>query len=454
MTFTNTGRGNIITCPNCRQPYPAQVEQIIDVGRDPAAKTRFLAGQTGTATCPHCGYRIGLLAPLLYHDPAKELFLVYVPMELGLQHQEQERVIGQLVKAVMDSTPPEKRRGYMFQPRPMLSMQGLIEAILAADGVTPEMLEAQRARLRLVETFLQTDEDQIPGLVQQYDSQIDEEFVEILAVAAENARMSGRQDMANHAMHVRDQVAALSTAGKRLLERAEAQDAAIEAVVRDLQALGERPTIDAFIDLVIRYAGDDDRLQALVGLQYPLFDYNFFQALTGRIDAAREPEKAQLEDLRARLTELTGRIRQQQEARAEVASEVLGEIVNSENVEEALRRNLPYIDEMFLMLLEASRQAAEQNGDQALAEKLKRVAEAIDALAEESMPEELRFIRELLRQDSLEAARAMIDAQAAQYGGALLPIMDSLLEQLKDQGQDALTEYVQALRAYTAEMVG
>jgi len=208
------------------------------------------------------------------------------------------------------------------------------------------------------------------------------------------------------------------------------------------------------MDLVIRYAGDDDRLQALVGLQYPLFDYNFFQALTGRIDAAREPEKAQLENLRARLTELTGRIRQQQEARAEVASEVLSEIVNSENVEEALRRNLPYIDEMFLMLLEASRQAAEQNGDQALAEKLKRVAEAIDALAEESMPEELRFIRELLRQDSLEAARAMIDAQAAQYGGALLPIMDSLLEQLKDQGQDALTEYVQALRAYTAETVG
>ena len=87
-------------------------------------------------------------------------------------------------------------------------------------------------------------------------------------------------------------------------------------------------------------------------------------------------------------------------------------------------------------------------------EKLKRVAEAIDALAEESMPEELRFIRELLRQDSLEAARAMIDAQAAQYGGALLPIMDSLLEQLKDQGQDALTEYVQTLRAYTAETVG
>ncbi len=454
MTLNQMGRGNVVTCPNCRQPYPAQVEQIIDVGRDPSAKARFLSGQSGTATCPHCGYRVGLLAPLLYHDPAKELFLVYVPMELGLQRQEQERVIGQLVKAVMNGTPPEQRRGYMFQPRTMLSLQGLIEAVLAADGITPEMLEAQRARLRLVETLLQADEEQLPALVQQYDSQIDREFLEILTVAAENAQLSGRQDLAAHAMMVRDQVVTLSSAGKELLQQAEAQDRAIEAAVQDLQALGERPTLEAFLDLVIRSGDDDDRLQALVGLQYPAFDYHFFQALTERIDAAPEPEKPQLEALRSRLTELTETIRKQQEARAETAAAILSQIVHSENMEEALLRNLAYVDEVFMALLDANQRAAEERGDRALAEKLKQVGETIARLAQESMPAELRFIRELLRQESLEAARAKIDAEAAQYGQKLLPIMDSLLEQLRGQGDAALTEYVQALRAYTAAAIG
>ncbi len=453
MTLNQAGRGNVVTCPNCRQPYPAQIEQIIDVGRDPSAKARFLSGQSGTATCPYCGYRVGLLTPVLYHDPAKELLLVYVPMELGLQRQEQERLIGQLVKVVMNGTPPEKRRGYMFQPRPMLSMQGLVEAILAADGITPEMLEAQRARVRLVETFLQTDDDQIPTLVQQHDGQIDREFLEILTVAAENAQMSGQQEMAAHAARVRDRVVALSSAGKELLKQAEVQEQAIEAVIQDLQALGERATLDAFVDLVIRYADDDDRLQALVGLQYPAFEYNFFQALTGRIAGASGPEKARLEALRTRLTELTETIRRQQEARAQAAASVLTEIINSENIEEALRRNLPYVDELFITLLEANQRAAEERGDRALVEKLEQVADAVAALAEENMPAELRFIRELLSQESLEDAQAMIDAQANRYGAVLLPIMDSLSEQLQEQGQQALSEYVQMLRAHTATVV-
>ena len=43
-------------------------------------------------------------------------------------------------------------------------MQGLIDQVLQADGVTPEMMQAQRDRVKLVETFMQASEDTLPNL--------------------------------------------------------------------------------------------------------------------------------------------------------------------------------------------------------------------------------------------------------------------------------------------------
>src|SRR5579859_6198908 len=169
-------RGTQITCPNCHQPFSAVLEQVIDVGRDPQAKARLLAGRTNLVTCPHCGYQTMLGTPLVYHDSSKELLLVYVPMELNLPRQEQERLIGSMTNAIISSLPQEQRKGYLLTPKMMLSMQGMVEIVLEADGITKEVIEAQRAKMRLVETFLQTDPTTLPELVKQNDDQIDEEF--------------------------------------------------------------------------------------------------------------------------------------------------------------------------------------------------------------------------------------------------------------------------------------
>ncbi|HHN94160.1 MAG TPA: hypothetical protein ENK17_05275, partial [Anaerolineae bacterium] len=44
-----------ITCPNCKQQFQAEVEQILDVRADPSAKFRVLNGLVNFARCPHCG---------------------------------------------------------------------------------------------------------------------------------------------------------------------------------------------------------------------------------------------------------------------------------------------------------------------------------------------------------------------------------------------------------------
>jgi hypothetical protein len=132
-----------ISCPNCRQPIMADINQLFDVGVDPRAKQMVLSGMFNIAQCPQCGYQGNLATPIVYHDPEKELLLTYFPAELALPVNEQERIIGPLIKQVVSSLAPEKRKGYLFQPKTMLTLQVLIETILGADGITKEMIEAQ-----------------------------------------------------------------------------------------------------------------------------------------------------------------------------------------------------------------------------------------------------------------------------------------------------------------------
>jgi hypothetical protein len=375
-------------------------------------------------------------------------------MELGMQQAEQERVIGSMVQALMNSIPPEQRKGYMLQPRTALTMQGLYEMIMEADGVTPEMLEAQRAKVRLAETFLQTDMDELPAFIQEHDDQIDMEMLQIITSAAQSALQSGRQDIAAQALAVRDQMMTLSTAGKAAQADAEQQEAAVQEVTEAIQALGEDATLEQFVDLVVSMADSDHKLQAVVGLQYPIFDYGFFQELSQRIETASDDEKSKLIALRDRLQELSQMIRQQQEAMAQSAMQTLQDILAAEDVEEGVRRNIDRIDDTFLMVLSANAQAAEERKDLLASARLKKVMEVVSAMLQQSAPPELQFVSDLLEQDSLEQGQALIDAQAAQYGPNLLILMDALVEEFQSRGDESVVNRLKELRTYAASVVG
>ena len=104
-------------------------------------------------------------------------------------------------------------------------------------------------------------------------------MLDIITSAAENAVRAGREDMAQHALAVRDLLLQQSTAGQEALQQAEAQEAAVQEVLDAVQGLGDEPTLEQFVDLVIGFEDDEDKLQAIVGLQYPIFDDSFFQML-------------------------------------------------------------------------------------------------------------------------------------------------------------------------------
>jgi hypothetical protein len=130
------------------------------------------------ARCPHCGYQGRLATPIIYHDNAKELLLTFFPPELGLPLNEQEKVIGPLIKQIMDRLPAEKRKGYLLNPIPNLTYESMIQLILSKDGITPEMLKEQQDRVAIIERLLQaTSSDVRSEIIKQNINLFDEFFI-------------------------------------------------------------------------------------------------------------------------------------------------------------------------------------------------------------------------------------------------------------------------------------
>ncbi len=439
-----------IQCANCQQPIQAIVESIIDTAQDPQAKARLLTGRLNVVRCPNCGAPNTVLTPLLYHDPGKELLIAFVPMELGLPKDAQEKLIGDMMRELTSQLPQGAFKGYMFQPRQALSMQGLIDQILQADGVTPEMMEEQRARARLVEMFLQTTEENLPALVEQYDDQIDASFFQTMTLMTQQIAQDGRPDVAQQLLDLQSRIAELSTFGRRLIEQELNQETIVREVADAINALGEQAQRGDFLDLALQYAGDDQRLEALVGLARPAMDYTFFQELTMGIGQAPAQERESLEALRDRLLELTAMVDQQTEMALQGAARLLQTILVSDNPDELIRENLPLFDYTFMQVLAANIQEAERQGDINAAARLKSVYERIVAVLQDAMPPELRFINELLSTQSEEDARALIAERVGEFGEPLLEAMDIVEQQLLGRSDPALLQKLTFLREATA----
>lgn len=443
-----------IQCAQCGQPVRVTVNSLIDAQQDPQAKINLLSGRLNVAVCPNCGAPNTVLTPLLYHDPSKELLVSYVPMELGLPKDTQEKMIGELMREVTSQLPQGSFKAYLLQPRQALTMQGLVDQVLQADGVTPEMMEAQRARVRLVEQFLQAQENDLPELVRQFDDQIDAQFFQTMTLITQQLLQEGRQGVAQHVIEIQGMVAQLSTYGQQLLEQSRVQEEVVREVADAVNALGQQAQRSDFLDLAFQYADDDQRLQALVGLIRPAFDYTFFQELTVEIGKAPADQRGRLEAVRDKLLELTALIDQQAQLALQEAAGLLQDILSSPNPDEVIYENLPLVDYTFMQVLSANVQEATRRGDLNASARLKDVYNRVVAILQENMPPELQFVNELLSAPSEDAAREMVAQHAGQFGAGLLEAMDAVEEQIAAQGNPALLERLAFVRNETAQVLG
>ena len=329
-----------LRCSNCGQPISARVFSYVDAQAEPQAKAALINQQLNRFQCPNCRSFTQLAAPVLYHDAKKELLLAYVPMELNYSKDQQERVIGDLMKQL----PKENFKSYMFSPKRALTMQGLIEMVLSADGVTPDMINEAKQRSALVQTFVEASDEALDKLIAEHDHEIDSRFIQTFTALAQRLVQRGRTDMAQAVLATQQVVVTKSSFGKELEQQRSQPERLIEEMAAQLQALGPNPTHEDFLRIVLAYANDDMRLQAIVGLARPVFDDQFFAALEAEANKATPEQRVKYETLKAQLTKLTAMADQQAQMRVGAAVELLQMLLNAPDLDAVLQENAAMID--------------------------------------------------------------------------------------------------------------
>lgn len=428
-----------VPCPNCRQPVTAEIEQLFDVGVDPQAKQRLLSGGVNALRCPNCGYQGALATPVIYHDPSKELLLTFFPPELNLPMMDQERRMAPLLNRVVNSLKQEQRKGYLLKPVQMFTLQSLIEKVLEGEGITKEMLDAQKKRVELLQRLLTVSEEALPEAVKKEAGTVDSEFFTLLSRMLEAGL--GANDEVSVAKLGKIQEALLqhTELGKQIKQQADE----IEAARASLEAAGKDLTREKLLELLIEAATNEVRLNALASMARPGLDYVFFQTLSERIDKAQAEEKEKLSKLRSDLLEITKQVDEQLQARLLMAGRNLEALLEAENPGELLQQNPAVLDDYFLQVVNQALADAEEKKDAARKEKLQALVQIIQQLI--SPGYNPRLLNELLEAPNDDARKQIIDTHKSEVTPEFIESLSAMMLQLQDGKDKDLADKVRGV---------
>ena len=443
LTFPPQTAG--INCPNCGTPYPVQVFSVIDVGQDFVLKSALLSGQLNMAVCPRCGAGGPLSTPLLYHDPAHEFLGMFIPEQVAMK--DQQKLIGDLTRRLMNGLPQEARRGYMLTPKQFLSFQSLLEAILENDGITREMMDKQRRQLQLIEQAVVAlqDPEGLRLLVQERDVEMDDEFFSLLTMLTEASGNGGDVEGARQIMALRERLIELTTWGKGVQKQ--------RAAIAQLQ-----PDTSETDLLAMMLAADDERVvDALIIAGRPLITYSFFQMLTGRADAAQAagdaPTALRLTTLREHILQLTQRVDQAQQAAMQQYTALLSEILSAPDVQQAVAERAELVDQNFLSVVSANLQEAERRNATAAVARLNEVWNAAVRVLNQSAPPEVQLINRLLLAEYPGETRKLLAENRELLTPDFIQALNELAGQMAAEGEAEMATRLRQIRSQAQLML-
>jgi hypothetical protein len=430
-----------VTCPSCGTRFQTPVEQILDVRVDPAARNRIIGGTVNVAVCPSCGMGGALNIPLIYHDPEKEVALLFLPVESGPTEVERQRAAGRLTRQLMDAMAPEERRGYLLQPETFISTDTLVKRVLELEGVSEEdMALAQRQREFVVE-LLQAEPSAWPEMVSESPELIDESafaFLEyLMQLVASGQQISEPEKLDSlHEFLVHE-----TEIGRALANRSEI-----------FRIFAQEPSRDSLLEALIQ-APDEETITLLVQSGISLMDYGFFQKLVKRIDTAESPEeKATLQELRRTILDQRDELTKQSEEEVRERADLLAKLMRSEDPERLAASHLSELDEIFFALLGSEMREAQQRGDDEAVEAIHRAASAVNRVIEGTMPPEVALARRLMAvpeeqlDQQLQATRQLLTPRFLQF-------LEAMGQSLVEQGQDEAAERLARVAARARRVV-
>jgi len=414
------------SCPNCGQPMVAEIFQVIDVNKDHQLKEILLAGGLNFAQCQLCGFQGQLPVPLVYHDKEKELLFTFSPPDTNKTMEEKEAALAPLLKQVIDNLEAQDRKGYLFQPQAMLTMNNLVKNVLLADGITEEMIQDQQDKMKLLDTMFNLDGEQLKKVVLENNHKIDRDFFAIFAEIAQRIIASQDEKSIEKIKAVQDMLMAETAIGKEIL----AESKEIKAAQKSLEALGENLTKGSLLELIIS-APNLERVKALTALVRPAMDYEFFQNFTEKIESADESQRKELVEKRNLMLKVTQEIDDQLQQRVAAAIEVIDRIIESESVEEGLMQNIGLVDQLFVQALSSEINKAEEGKNE---DRKTKLIELFQVIQEMTTPPELKKVEELvaLTEDSskLDAAFDELDEEMIEK---IITYLTSIISSYEEQ---------------------
>ncbi len=376
----------------------------------------------------------------MYHDNEKELLLTYFPGELGRPINEQEKLLGSLITQVTNHLPLEKRKAYLLRPQSFLTYQSLIERILGADGITPEMIQAQQKRVSLVERLISASGAEVRSeIIKQNTALFDAEFFAIFSRLMEGALSSSQEKVTSTMDEIQKQLLTETEYGRKVAF----QTNEIQEAIKTLQAAGKGLDREKLLNILIE-APNDDRLNALVSFTRPGLDYLFFQSLTERIEKGSGEDHKRLVSLREKLLEITRKIDQHAEEEFKRAEVLLKELLSADDIKQATTEHLNEINDVFVQLLNHTLQDANKKNDSVLMPKLQEIVSILQQAS--APPPEMALLEEMLATPDEITLNKLIEQHAAEITPEFSSIVASVISHSEEQaGGKTSGEEVQML---------
>ena len=365
-----------ILCPECDTESEALIQDIVN-GQDLVAKAAFLEERLNDAQCPQCRANITPTVPILYYDLEHEIVFVLAPPESSLDLSAQNEMIQVLTNTLINSLPTGQRKTYLFTPQRFDSLEPMIRAILAADGITKELVKNQAEIAKTLEILLQSpDEETLKSNIKTYDAALNYEFFELLTGYIHAAQLEGDEAKAQALFGLREYLGKASSQGKESIAKVDAQLS--QAVVENQAQLFEK----------LQRAANNKEREQLVADGYSLLDFAFFQQLTEKIDRATESKDVEtahtLKQLRTDIIDLKTAFEQKSRAALEQGETLFREIIESEEPDQVMKKNISGIDESFFFVLGANIERARRQGQEEPAQAMEKIGQVAVALLQEN----------------------------------------------------------------------
>jgi hypothetical protein len=342
-------QADLVRCPQCKRQSTAAVRQII-AAHDLTVKAAFLQGRLNLVRCPQCQATFSPVVATLYYDLDKSIAFVFAPAGAS-----RPTSVRELTAALMQSLPPEGQSLALARPRRFGSREAMVQAILTADGISPELLQTQVARGRLLDQLLKSpDEAALRALATAHDAELDPPFFELLTAHMQAAHMEGDQGRAQTLLAFRSFLGQHSSQGQSAI-------AAIDAQL-GLRAIYSR---EELLAQLLR-AKDEAERATLVATGQMLIDQGLFTLIDAEAERAGQAGEVSaahaLYALRAALPGLKAEHEARTRAALDRAAALFSQIISSPQPDQVLAQNRAGIDDAFFTVLGANIERARRQG--------------------------------------------------------------------------------------------